>query len=167
MPSVSHDANLRFQMARRALGHYVVRGTSLRRGRGTSRGSAQSHMCVRDVAPRASKGPLLSNTRSRTTLIEHTSRLYDTFVTVRGLVLGRKGVSLRDMFRYNVEIEIARDQNMLARVHPRLKLDPSPCRMRHGAVLNRPRAARRRERPSGRLETIPGSQDISMTRLLR
>jgi hypothetical protein len=72
MPSVSHDANLRFQMARRALGHYVVRGTCLRRGRGTSRGSAQLYMCVRDVAPRASKGPLLSNTRPKGPLLSNT-----------------------------------------------------------------------------------------------
>jgi hypothetical protein len=35
------------------------------------------------------------------------------------------------------------------------------------AVLNRSRAARRRERPRGRLETIPGSQDIYVTRSAR
>ena len=45
------------------------------------------------------------------------------------------GVSSRDMFRYNVDIEIARDQNILVQVHPRLKLNLLSCRARHGDIL--------------------------------
>ena len=64
------------------------------------------------------------------------------------------GVSSRDMFRYNVDIEIARDQNILVQVHPRLKLDLSSCRTRHGDIL---RAQDRLQPPTGPLKASRGA----------
>ena len=64
------------------------------------------------------------------------------------------GLSPRDMFRYNVDIEIARDQNILVQVHPRLKLDLSSCRTRHGDIL---RAQDRLQPPTGPLKASRGA----------
>ena len=64
------------------------------------------------------------------------------------------GVSSRDMFRYNMDIEIARDQNILVQVNPRLKLDPLSCRTRHGDIL---RARDRLQPPMGPLTASRGA----------
>ena len=64
------------------------------------------------------------------------------------------GLNPRDMFRYNVDIEITRDQNILVQVHPRLKLDPSSCKMRHENIL---RARDRLQPPTGPLTASRGA----------